>query len=1309
MGKKKSKKLKTVAAPKKSIEELMGARNGGQDALRGYSYQFLYSCFLILESSSIEDSFQLEGVEDIDYIRQLRSSAEVTHIQLKYSTNRQDASFLKDVLKNFLQAYLIDPNRTFRLVYDFSVAKGRLQNLFQGNIAEADKIYWEKIINEIKLENSSWNWLVFNFADFFNRVDFEYVKKNELEDKIEKALIVNYEIMTDNISLYANSIKIKCFEAMEHRGIISKTDVDSIIQNVKIDISKGDHNPAHSWISKIHFESSEQDGDKGYYEGKKATPSDIASRYPIRRFTLEKEIEKSIEEYCVTVIKASSGQGKSTLALQCIYNLHSDYCSYQLLWCNEKKEIGNIVQYFKARIKLGEKVLILIDNLDNHFEYWNALAIQLKNELKTHYKILITSRESDWFNYCGDLSSIQSINTIKPTLVESEARDIFDLLKKTNRLHSSIDNWQTVWNRIADKQLLIEYMYLLTHGAMLSERISSQIHEVAKTQDGKVKCEILRKVCMADICGTKISVDKLCLSLEEKSSQDVGELIKSLEAEFLIHMDSDKHYIEGLHPVRSKHVFDRLHEYVSVEKTAISLIGMTKAEDIPILFSHFPELGLRKAEFCENVADILWDENDYSKYMLAIKGAFSGSVLQYYKENEKAFLDADEHGGLFVITTEKCPFASFNEFGIKVSALDDMRCIMQGNANIEYLCELRDRMPEFDINDSFVYCLCSKIYIKINGLSINEIRDIESYSSIIYWLYIIDPAFMLSKRILLDDVWHMAESISLKSMEMLMYVSYCGNKKNYLEFISSNIESILKYLKHRTESHRLYVDKEKKEIHAEYILKSDMKSVANEQSVSRLKSICRMLPIYEYYCADAIKPSIRVLSSYRLPDDAHKKMPLKNLVIMFHQDMTSLWRQTIRSNFEYYTVNEWVEYWFNVRKQVCLLADNWYECMVKILSERNLGGTAKESDSLFISYSKSIICEKLFPGEDKPFEDCKGIGERMASIKNDYFWGVYNFGCQFVGFLSRKENEQRLAGINLLAFQSSLNEMQTLFGEMAEKYDYQNEHIKLCSNENISLGNLGMACEYYKSHTPERCFNKYQIKKYYDIFCKTEMDTAQKALAELRNEFDVVFPNKIYTKGVLRYYPIIISERAIADGKSIETFLMEAIYFADAPFEYLNILLLDDDKRIERKALQISRDTFRGIKSIVNADGEFSVEKLIPPYPSDVSQQVLDCFNDIYCLAEERINDARSMPAGDILEELWIYSKLEELLAESDDKEYYLREIEHTRKIINGSLDTLKAHYDKDSFDMISEVCEKVFGGVKFDDDFYNTLLESIS
>lgn len=43
-------KRKTIPKPKKTIAMLQESRNGGQLALRGYSYQFLYSCYLLISA-----------------------------------------------------------------------------------------------------------------------------------------------------------------------------------------------------------------------------------------------------------------------------------------------------------------------------------------------------------------------------------------------------------------------------------------------------------------------------------------------------------------------------------------------------------------------------------------------------------------------------------------------------------------------------------------------------------------------------------------------------------------------------------------------------------------------------------------------------------------------------------------------------------------------------------------------------------------------------------------------------------------------------------------------------------------------------------------------------------------------------------------------------------------------------------------------------------------------------------------------------------------------------------------------------------
>ena len=107
------------------------------------------------------------------------------------------------------------------------------------------------------------------------------------------------------------------------------------------------------------------------------------------RPVVEKEIIDSIAQNTITIIKTSSGQGKTTLALRAISLLNEEYTPYQITRCNNDAELGHIVEYFRMRTRIGEKPLILLDNLDAHLSEWNLLAQLMQTDVAYHYKLLL--------------------------------------------------------------------------------------------------------------------------------------------------------------------------------------------------------------------------------------------------------------------------------------------------------------------------------------------------------------------------------------------------------------------------------------------------------------------------------------------------------------------------------------------------------------------------------------------------------------------------------------------------------------------------------------------------------------------------------------------------------------------------------------------------------------------------------------------------------------------------------------------------------------------------------------------------------
>lgn len=1307
MAKKKKQKVnKKPSVAKVNLQELQESRTGGQIALRGYSYQFLYSCNLIL-SSDADTVFALEGIEDIDAIKYSEGNKTITHIQLKYSTQQQDASFMDSVLKNYLEPYLIDKNRHFELVYDFPVATGNLRKLFSGNLDKNSKEFWMAKIDNIKKETSLWNWSDFDFEDFIQRLSFENVKKDTLEKSIEDSLIKNFDINTDSISLFANGIKLLCFDKMESRSEISYYEITHCIEEIKFDISKGPQNPAHAWIQRLQFSKTDEYS-SDYYEGKKATPSDIANNLPVVRPIVEKEIIDSIDKNTITIIKTSSGQGKTTLALRAISLLAEEYTPYQITRCNNDAELGHIVGYFRMRTRIGEKPLILLDNLDAHLSEWNLLAQLMQTGVACHYKLLVTSRENDWYNYGGDISNLHHLQIIKPSLSEKEAENIFNNLKKEKKLHEDITDWKEAWSKIADCQLLIEYVYLLTHGEMIAERISAQMKEIGNAPTGGTKFEILRKVCFADVCGIKLETRSLIRDLSTKTDSDIGEVIKSLADEFLVHITSEGDYIEGLHPVRSQHIIERLHEYIPLDETALSIAKIASASDISVLFSHYPEFDFDKDTFYANVVNMWLCESDLSRFVQAIRGTFSGSVMQYFRTHKALFDDAYEHGGLMLVATELCPFARFEGYEHEVNTLEKMLEMMPDNTNIQHMIKLCDLIPQFRTLKTDIYCLSSALYLQLKEIDFTQITDLESYAVIVDWLYNIEPSMNLTPKISLNDLWAKAENYSIKTVSSLMYSSFCGNQDEYSTFVTNNLLRIIGYLKRKTNSHKVQVSADKKEIKVEYLLRASEITKGNNESVSRLTDICRTLPIFETYCSDAIKPQIDLLAAYQIPNDAHKKMPKRNLIITFHQEFNSLWLRTIESNYEFDTVYAWIDHWLDVRKCACDLLAASTACLHKLLGNRKLGDSGSSFDTLHNRYNSIMVAHLSYPREHRPFEQKSDIPILFTKAKRGYFDSIQNFANQLISFIKKEEQAKRMAIYSLKAALAALHNVQKFFDDITLDSEHQSKHIELCGLEEKIIFETYICCEYYLTHVPDSNYNKYQVKLWFSSSRKAEIDEVNGAMTDLMVSYDAVLPKTPHHDNTFVCYPILLRNFDPTNEEMMSEFLITAVPFAESPYDYLLLLLTNDTGEVIPNAIKFPKKAFQYIYNAINLGAEEEMDPLDSPYPIEVTQKMLECFEDEYMLQKQEPRNVGLSCIADIGEELWMYSKNREFLVDKEDRQYLSDNLYEIKNRIDGMLKDVEPNVSADVLSAVEELCTAVYHGDLFDDEKYNELISLV-
>lgn len=550
-----------------SRSTLFDNRLGGSIAIRGFEFQFLYSCYSILLELNEQDltkKIGLERLEDLDIIHKNE------YIQLKTSSTNIDANFFikTNILKNFLELYQDDKNSNFKLVHNSTISDGKLKKLQNKNIDKKTLEHWTKKINEI---DSNLN---IDIEDFLNKISFEKISEKELYTKSKKLILEKFNLTVGTEETFIFSLLHHILIWSKDRKEVTYIDLVKVIQSVKDSASKTSTLEAinKNYISNISLKKQMNDKNfDNYFDGKSARPEHIINELPIRRKSWEEKIIQNLKTHDSVVIKASSGQGKSTLAWQSAKTFEEDFSFniYQLNYCDDEIKVEELYDFFITRLEIGELPLIVIDGLNKNVEKYYLLLERLYG---FSLKVIITTREEDWNRYKPNISK-HDLEIVNINLLESEAKKIFEGLKNKNRVFEDIKTWQPSWEKIKDKALLIEYIYLLTHGSMLEDRLEYQVKYLKEDEvESAVKIEILRIVSLADVLNIKIQTRILTTFIQDNIGfkSDRETVYSLLEKEYFIKFDNK--YIEGLHPVRSQHLLKILHNFITIEETAISLL-----------------------------------------------------------------------------------------------------------------------------------------------------------------------------------------------------------------------------------------------------------------------------------------------------------------------------------------------------------------------------------------------------------------------------------------------------------------------------------------------------------------------------------------------------------------------------------------------------------------------------------------------------------------------------------------------------------------------------------------------------------------
>jgi hypothetical protein len=830
-----------MTIPYPNLNLIAQKRTGGAVNITGITYQFKYSCFKILQITDENTMVKLEGVEDLDLLSLKEANL---FIQLKFSTNKLSASVLQKVntFVNFLEVYLIEPNSRFKIVTNQQFTDPNLSAIQNQSFDKQALIFWEKYFKELpktKPQTSNWNWGNFNLKDFLGKIEFEVISEVQLDTQCRNLLIDNHNILSDNQILFISDIFYNIHNWSKNKRTVAFQEIKDSIQETRENIAKGPENDAikYKWIEPVDFTKPSNTDDLDYYQGKPAKPIHITLGLPARRKRIEEEIEKSIFENNITVLKASSGQGKSTLAWQVAYNLHKkDWTILELKVSDDLSKISHLKDYLKFKIRT-ECTLLILDGLSKITGYWGELAERL-SELPI--KILITTREEDWSKYRSEIYKL-SLSMLEIKLTFSEAGDIYKQFDKTRVIHVNSDGsknpFQYYWEQVQQKGLLIEYVYLITQGQMLESRLRLQVKNIGNEENGGTsKLATLRLVALADVCNIKIEILRLNQFLESKNllqKIDNQILYSELDKEYSIRFEGD--YIEGLHPVRSYHLLNILCEGLPIIETVANLCQVIDREDFFYLFSFFPSLippQNQEKHFEYLISRI--NDKPYKSLSSAINGLISYEMSKYQKDNQQVFDEAFRRGGGIF----------FNMYVLPYAPREEIELLANNNDDLKFIINLAKSIPDFDIKNSITKHFTSKLYsVFINTqFSINSIIGV---SELLRWFN--TYSLQLNDFLILPntDLLSVIDNNEITDVAGFFELYHEINPQDYQIFIEKYSKEIVSILKEKTNTPTLHSNEN--QLYSEYLLDHSDCKEANNLSNNRLKLFMKILPFYSNY------------------------------------------------------------------------------------------------------------------------------------------------------------------------------------------------------------------------------------------------------------------------------------------------------------------------------------------------------------------------------------------------------------------------------------------------------------------------------
>lgn len=1126
----KNQKARTAERPVwPELDAVLKKRFHGAVNIRGIRYQILYSILRALQlydEGNQSTSIRLEGIEDVDL---LGLYIEDKYIQVKSSRNPWNWARLKDPVKKFLEVYRANSDCSFVLVVNFQLCKdiAKLAKLDSLCPRERERIRdkFRKLCHEIGGTSDEADYIV-------NRLTIISLPEMEISEQLRPAVFDAFGLASEAVDVYVWVLIARFLDWAANRKTVTSANLDSVRADVGEALARESEFQAYGrgLVDRISWKLDANITD--FFEGKGTRSGHIVAGVDVKRSLWIERIGKALNSSRVCIIRSSSGQGKSALLYRYAYEHWSKENTYVLRIAESSTHVGLICDYLRFRANLGLPIFLLIDNAGWRTRLWPLIAQECA---ALGIQVLITIRNEDWHRFARE--SLTNYEILEPVLDMDEAREIFRIFKARRQVHISVASADWAYERIGKPRLLMEYVYLLTHGRMLEDRLRDQMRQFLEQREDPAKVEILRRITLADALGAPVLADRLLKDMQLRD--DPQQVLNSLSGEYINLEDG---VITGFHWVRSDHLAHILHEgYPNPGNTALTVLNAIPPDRIPAFVSNaLSWQGLSVDMFIKGLAQIAESVN-LGIILAFLRGLFEAGEKQFFDANRSLFdesYDLSGPSGPFLLCADFLPTTELNIISEMNSTLGN-----EMGGNYRKMKEIASRVVERTRGRDLVREFLNEI---IQYLTPEKLRDdLVRTGRLLDWCFSCSVSLPAWSAICGDFLTYAdVFSLSLDKFCIVTQGLFRYDERTYRNWFSKERENIIGYLKLHTDCIELRISDEA--LYIEFFIDPKSKNTVHEQTMSRLRRLHLSVPFCERYQSQGLWLLPFDLTP-PIDDETCKNIPKDRLLFETDVEKNVIWKNVTGSPYLPDSYYKYEELWHDFRKYSLLFVEGLSRNLQKVFTGRRFSiRSVFGEEQLLKRLEKS---SKNIPTLSA--EDLETIGKTLSlplreilekhSI-NKWLESLRNF-FSHISQYAQNHNMKigKLAVSNFLYAVDYLPEMHETFARLFENApDYFNAG-KMNGAEIKAFHELAGLLDVWilnPPKTPQRNILRYvKVKK--ERKRREIIQRVRRALAPLEKRgIATVLPLDVYVRHPLQYFPLAFS---VNDPCYLEKELMEVI------------------------------------------------------------------------------------------------------------------------------------------------------------------------